>query len=84
MNTERVLQYTALTIARDKFSTLESRKNIGDLLVVEPSLSLTVIPVTLLPDLRNEKSTKLAVRGRVRLNLASSTELIMQIDHPNG
>lgn len=70
MNTERLLQYTVLTIARDKFSTLESRKNIGDLLVVEPSLSLTVTPVTLLTDLRDEKSTELAERGGVRLILA--------------
>ena len=70
MNTNRFLQYTALTIARDKFSTLESRKNIGDLLVVEPSLSLTVTPVTLLTDLIDEKSTELAEKRGVRLILA--------------
>lgn len=70
MNTKRLLQYTALTIARDKFSTLESRKNIGDLLVVEPSLSLTVTPVTLLTDLIDEKSTELAEKRGVRLILA--------------
>ena len=34
-------------MARDKWSSAESRKNMGDLLAVEPSLPVT--PVTLLP-----------------------------------